>query len=172
MSVHATARRIRGDRPAVFRMQLTIPGVDVDIVATAQLVVARIFLGGVELGYSIEVAPATTTSHGCISVVVPIPENTAEGSQFVLRRVSVAGYDVALGEAPVRVIVGFNHEPAPAGRVYAAAQAGDIPALTQALDDGCSTQEADGVSFVCCTSPLSSPLLVCVSWTRTAIELR
>jgi hypothetical protein len=52
MSVHATARRIRGDRPAVFRMQSTLLGVDVDFVATAQVVVARIFLGGVELGYS------------------------------------------------------------------------------------------------------------------------
>jgi hypothetical protein len=45
----------------------------------------------------------------------------------------------------VRVIVGFNHEPAPAGRVYAAAHVGDNLGLTQALDDGCSTQEMDMV---------------------------
>jgi hypothetical protein len=54
---------------------------------------------------------------------------------------------VALGEAPVRVIIGFNHDPAPKGRVHAAAKAGDMYALMQALDDGCSADEADEVRF-------------------------
>jgi hypothetical protein len=172
MSVHATARRIRGDRPAVFCLEFTIPGVDIDLIAAAQLVVAHIYLGRVQLGYSVEVRPATT-SDSYISIVVSIPSGTSDGSEVVLRRVSVAGCDVPLGEAPVRVIVGFNHEPAPAGRVNAAAQAGNIPALTQALDDGCSTQETGGVSFVCCTRALPPPpLFACVSWTCTALEVR
>jgi hypothetical protein len=72
---------------------------------------------------------------------VLVPQDAAPGSQVLLRRVSVAGCDVTLGEVPVRVIVGFNHEPSTNGRVYAAAQIGNIPALIEALDDGCSTQE-------------------------------
>jgi hypothetical protein len=82
---------------------------------------------------------------GCIDLVVSVPEDAALGSEVVLRRVNVAGCDVALGEAPVRVIVGFNHEPAPEGRVWAAVQKRDISALTQALNDGCSTEETDEV---------------------------
>jgi hypothetical protein len=91
---------------------------------------------------------------GCVDLVVSVPEDAALGSEVILRRVSVAGCDVSQDEALVRVIVGFNHEPAPAGRVFAAAQAGDIPALTQALDNGCSTQEANEVSVYAVHAPL------------------
>jgi hypothetical protein len=105
---------------------------------------------------------------GCVDLVVTVPEDAALESEVVLRRVSVAGCDVPLGEAPVRVIVGFNHEPAPKGRVWAAVQRRDMPALTQALDDDCSTQEADTVSCVCSTGAFSPSALVCVSWARTA----
>jgi hypothetical protein len=100
------------------------------------------------LAYSIAISADGKAQGGCVDLIVPVPEQAMLGSEIVLRRVSVAGSDVALGEAPVRVIVGFNHEHAPAGRVYAAARAGDIPALTQALDDGCSTQETGMASLV------------------------
>jgi hypothetical protein len=84
---------------------------------------------------------------GCVDLVVPV-RGSADGSEVVLRRVSVAGCDVTLGEAPVRVVIGFNHEPAPKGRLLAAAKSGDIPAMTLALDDGCSTQETDEVRIM------------------------
>jgi hypothetical protein len=51
--------------------------------------------------------------------------------------------------AAVAAARGYNHSPTRAGRVTAAAKAGDILALMQTLDDGCSTQEINGVSFYC-----------------------
>jgi hypothetical protein len=100
------------------------------------------------LAFSVVLAASGETQVGSVDLVVAVPHDTALGSEVALHRVMVACCDVPLGEAPVS-IVGFNHEPAPAGRVYAAARAGDIPALTQALDDGCSTQEEDAVGAVC-----------------------
>jgi hypothetical protein len=113
------------------------------------------------LYYTVALAAGGEAPGSYVDLVVSVPEDAALGSQVVLRRVIVAGCDVALDMEPVRVIVGFNHAPAPAGRVFDAAQAGDIPSLTQALDDGCSTQEADEVSLICRTSalPPSPPLL-------------
>jgi hypothetical protein len=118
--------------------------------------IEKIF-GGVPttLDFSVAVSAGGEAPGGCIDLVVTVPADAALGSEVVLRRVSVAGCDVALGKAPVRVIVGFNHEPVPVGRLYASALLGDIPALTQALDDGCSTQETDEASIIIC--PYSLP---------------
>jgi hypothetical protein len=38
----------------------------------------------------------------------------------------------------------YNHAPAPAGAVYDAAEAGDVPALMRALEGGASTEETGG----------------------------
>jgi hypothetical protein len=121
MRIHATARRIKGGSSAVFRLESMIRGIDIDFVALAQLVIAHIELSvrqNTAVGYSVEVA-LTTTTHRCISIVAPIPSDTEDGTEVILRRVSVAGCDVPLGKAVVRVIVGFNHEPGLAGRLYA-----------------------------------------------------
>jgi hypothetical protein len=99
------------------------------------------------LDYSVALAACGKAPGDGVDLIASIPED-AEGSEVVLRRVIMAGCGVALGEASMRVIVGFNHEPASEGRVYAAAQAGDIPALMQALDDSCSTEEANEVGAV------------------------
>ena len=37
----------------------------------------------------------------------------------------------------------------PAGRAWACAEDGDVEALVQALDSGCSTEEANAVSWQC-----------------------
>jgi hypothetical protein len=119
--------------------EASIQGVARDLRAEIELV-----SGGLPtpLDFSAALAAGDEVIGGCIDLVVSVPEDAA-GSEVILRRVNVAGCDVPLDKATVRVIVGFNHTPAPAGRVYAAAEAGDIPALTRALDDGCSTQETD-----------------------------
>jgi hypothetical protein len=101
------------------------------------------------LAYSVSPTVGDFARGDYVDIVIPIPADATEGSTIVLRRFSVAGSEMTLGEPPVQVIVGFNHEPAPLGRVYAAANAGDIPALTQSLDDGCSTMETDGVGVAC-----------------------
>jgi hypothetical protein len=55
----------------------------------------------------------------------------------------VAPASPAATSAPLKQ---YNHAPAPAGPVYAAAQAGDVPALMRLLDGGASTEEKNGVS--------------------------
>jgi hypothetical protein len=87
-----------------------------------------------------------SVTHGGVLLNVSVPASVTEGSRVVISRVSVVGCDVALGEAPLEVIVGFNHAPAPAGPVYAAAVVGDAPALMRLLDGGASTEEKDAVS--------------------------
>ena len=59
---------------------------------------------------------------------------------------SLAGHILPSDCLPVTLQVGYNHAPAPEGAVYAAAEAGDVPALQAALDAGGSTEEADEVS--------------------------
>ena len=46
---------------------------------------------------------------------------------------------------PATLPVGYNHAPAPAGAVFAAARSRDIPALHVALNAGGSTEEVDEV---------------------------
>jgi hypothetical protein len=81
-----------------------------------------------------------------VLIAVPVAASTPEGSRVVISRASVAGCDVALGEAPLEVIVGFNHAPEAEGAVIDAAHRGDIPALMRLLDGGASTEAKDGVS--------------------------
>jgi hypothetical protein len=85
-------------------------------------------------------------THGGVLVSAAFPASATEGSRVVISHISVAGCDVALGEAPLEVIVGFNHAPALGGPMMAAALAGDAPALTRLLDGGASTEEKDSVS--------------------------
>jgi hypothetical protein len=87
-----------------------------------------------------------SVAHGGVLLSVSAPSSAPEGSRVVIRRACVAGCDVALGEAPLEVVVGFNHAPAPEGPVYAASKAGDAPALVRLLDGGSSTEEKEAVS--------------------------
>jgi hypothetical protein len=95
------------------------------------------------LAYSISISDDAGTR--CFHIVAAVPVDATRGSEIVLRRVSVVGCEMTLDIVPLRVIVGFNHDPAPEGRVYAAAAARDFLAMIQALGDGCSTEEADEV---------------------------
>jgi hypothetical protein len=88
-------------------------------------------------------------THGGVLITVSVPASVPGGSRVVISRVSVAGFDVALGEAPLEVIVGFNHFSEPEGPVMAAAEVGDVPTLLCLLDGGASTEEKDTVSGSC-----------------------
>jgi hypothetical protein len=101
------------------------------------------------------VACELSIAHAGVLITVPVPASAPEGSLVVISRVSVAGCDVALGEAPLVVTVGFNHARTAKGPVYAAAEAGDVPALMRLLDGGASTEEKDSVS--CEPRPSFSP---------------
>jgi hypothetical protein len=149
LRVFPTSRRTRRGGHAVFCITPTRAAIGLDLVASAEGVIAQLCIErpGRRLAnplYSVEVVSQTPFC-GCIDIVVPIPADSEEGAKVVLRKVSITGCNVELGETPVQVTVGFNHEPASAGRVLAAAYAGDVPALTQALDDGGSTQESNVV---------------------------
>lgn len=150
LSIRPRMKRVRAGGEAKLRIEsqqrdaATVAGV----VRVAHAQVELVFASDKKcLAYyfdSCEIASGTDASGGCVHLVVPVPADATLGSEVVVRRVSVASCDVDLGEALVRFIVGFNNVPACTGRVYTAARDGDIAALVQALDDGCSTQEADG----------------------------
>jgi hypothetical protein len=144
MRIQATTQRVWHMGRAVFRLSPNSSASDLDLIASACVIIAHVELStqpAAPLRYSVDIFLGD-----CIDVVVPIPEDAEKGAEVVLRNLSIAGCIVELGEAPVRIIVGFNHEPAPQGRVYVVSGSSDIHALSQALDDGCSTQELDRVS--------------------------
>jgi hypothetical protein len=91
--------------------------------------------------------------HGSVLISVVVPASAPEGSRVVISRVSVSGCDVALGEAPLEVVIGFNHASEPEGPVMAAAEAGDAPALMRLLEGGASTEEKDEVSAYAAKAP-------------------
>jgi hypothetical protein len=78
-----------------------------------------------------------------LNAVFISPISVPRGSRVMLVRLTVAGCDVPLGSVPVQVTVPYNHSLAAKGRVYAAAEAGDTPALMFALKGGASTEEID-----------------------------
>jgi hypothetical protein len=131
-SVSATARdlvvcplrkRVPAGAEATFRITSSVHQEPDSRAAASIAGIARILLAEIELvsgdlvtslEFSVTYAAGGDALHGCVDLVVSVPED-AEGSEIVLRRVSVAGCDMALDEAPVRLIVGFNHEPARCG---------------------------------------------------------
>ena len=73
------------------------------------------------------------------------PSAWANAASVTVVSLSLAGRPLPCDCLPATLQVGYNHAPAPAGAVYAAARAGDVPALRAALDAGGSTEEADEV---------------------------
>jgi hypothetical protein len=95
------------------------------------------------------VAYEVSLTLGGVLISVPVPASAPEGSCVVISNASVTGCDVALGKAPPQVAVGINHAPAPAGPVLAAAETGDVPALTRLLGEDASTEEKSAVRLFC-----------------------
>jgi hypothetical protein len=86
------------------------------------------------------------SSHGDLLICVTAPASASEGSRLVINNVSIAGCEMALGEAPLQSIVGFNHASLPKGPVSDAAGNGDVPTLMLLLHSGASTEEKAEVS--------------------------
>jgi hypothetical protein len=87
-----------------------------------------------------------SVAHGGVRIAVPVPASAPDGSRIVVRRLVVGGCEFSLGEAPLQVIVGYNHAPAVAGPVNTAVVSDDVPALMRALEGGASTEEEYVVS--------------------------
>ena len=128
------------------------------LVALARVVLARVTASATDkptcnLPFTVE---HSTGSQNSVDIVVNVPAGTPLGTRIVLHSVSVGGCEVHLSDTPFFVTVGYNHAPAPSGPVMAAAEAGDVPALMQELNNGGSTEEQNVVSASCeghrCTS--------------------
>ena len=72
------------------------------------------------------------------------PRAWADAASVTVVSLSLAGRSLPCDCLPATLQVGYNHAPAPAGEVLAAAKASDLPALQAALDAG-STEEATAV---------------------------
>ena len=69
----------------------------------------------------------------------------ADAASITVVSLSLAGRPLFCDCLPATMRVGYNHSRAPAGAVFAAAGAGDVPALWAAIEAGGSTEEADRV---------------------------
>ena len=88
---------------------------------------------------------ARLSGGGWIARALVCPSSWAGAAVVTVVSLSLAGRPLPCDCLPATVPVGYNHAPAPAGAVYAAASAGDVPALQDALDAGGSTEEANWV---------------------------
>ena len=73
------------------------------------------------------------------------PASWADAAFVTVIAIALAGQLQLCKCLPATLRVGYNHAEAPAGAVYVAATAGDVPALQAALNAGSSTEEADRV---------------------------
>ena len=73
------------------------------------------------------------------------PARWIDATHVTVISLALAEKPVACDCFPFTMRVGYNHAPAPAGALLAAADAGDLAALQAALDAGGSTEEADQV---------------------------
>ena len=115
----------------------------------AQLLVASESNGGPRTIWCTQIAlhPSTVSGGGWIARVLVRPASWAAASSVTLLSLTFAGRPLPCdsGLLPATLRVGYNHAPAPAGAVFAAAVAGDVRALQAALDEGGSTEETDAV---------------------------
>ena len=88
---------------------------------------------------------ARPSGGGWIARALVHPGAWAGAVSVTVHSVSLAERPIACNCLPMTLRVGYNHAQAPAGAVYAAAEAGDLPALQAALDAGGSTEEMDAV---------------------------
>jgi hypothetical protein len=164
-SACALARRVMPGGVFTFRLALRCAmesaaeaQTGADPAVTAQTVKAHITLSSKPhdpLEYHVKpsstvCAAQTAAMYSSVDIIAAVSAGVTEGECVVLSSASIAGVDIPLGEAPIKIIIGFNHTPAPEGPVFAAIDAGDIVALTRALnDDDGSTQEATKVCNLC-----------------------
>ena len=73
------------------------------------------------------------------------PASWANAASVTVVSLSLAGRPLPCDCLPGTMRMGYNHAPAPEGKVLAAAKAGDVPALRAAIEEGESTEEADAV---------------------------
>ena len=73
------------------------------------------------------------------------PASWTDAVSVIVQSLAFAGRHVSGNFLPATAMLGYNHATAPRGAVLAAAEAGDVPALLDALDAGGSTEEASEV---------------------------
>ena len=116
---------------------------------SAQARLALRIIGGPHDGVS-HVVPITVhaSSAGWVARAVIHPSSWAGAESLMLESLELTGraLRLLLAGLPVTVEHGFSHDPAYAGAVYRAAEAGDVPALEAALAAGGSTEEKHEVS--------------------------
>ena len=91
---------------------------------------------------------ARPSAGGWIARALVSPSVWANATSVTVVSLTLADRPVPCHCLPATLRVGYNHAPAGEGAVFAAARAGDVPALEAALDAGGSTEEADRVRGV------------------------
>ncbi len=144
--------RVRAGAPAVFRLTSagSIPheGV-ITALASCVEVLATLHISSADGGVvdaQVPVGIEASAELYCVLLIVAVPPSTPDGAFVIINNVWVAGCAVKIAELLSFVTIGFNHAPASAGAMYAAAAAGDVPGLIAALQSGESTEQRSGVS--------------------------
>ena len=152
---------------------LSLTGVPARVLADRPLELKLAAVGSGAGGDTAQSIASWISAHACLAIAIDLAgqpreevsllvEARASGSGWILRAfarpsawadaasvtvvsLSLAGRPLPCDCLPATLRVGYNHAPAHAGAVLAAARAGDVVALQAALDAGGSTEEAGEV---------------------------
>ena len=139
--------RLHADRPLDIELASVGLATQADTVARWITAHTRLSVAIRHSTSSIQDVPITTRRSGGGWIVRALvrPSAWADADNVTVVSLSLAGQPLPCDCLPATLQVGYNHAPAPAGAVLAAAKDGDVPALRVALDAGGSTEEADEV---------------------------
>ena len=145
---------VLSDRP--FEVILTLPAlirgpIIADSIARfigthSVISVAVDFKTGFSVLHSVPVFARPSESGSCwIARALIRPASWADAVAVSVTSFTLAGRVLPYAGLPLHLRLGYNHAPAAAGAVYAAAATGNAAALQVALDAGGSTEEVEGV---------------------------
>lgn len=158
LSLTRLVGRVLSGDDAEFLLAPSLRALEAD--ATAMLRITRCYAVLQQSAQILSVTYEAFPKRGGVLLRVHVPAETLDGDHVTITRVSVAGCELPLVSAQLRVTVGYNHKPAAPGPVTAAAKDGDVRALIRCLNHGASTEEVDAVRP---GAPLRPPSLVSTS---------
>ena len=139
--------RVFDDRPLEVELAAVERSLGDRAASSVAACISENYLLFVEIQGMAHAVPITARNNGgcCIARALIDPATWSDAYVVTVVSLTLAGRPLPSQHLPKSLPVGYNHDPAPAGAVHAAAKAGKAQLLQVALGAGGSTEETDEV---------------------------